>query len=620
MRALRYVLFAALCAVFLTAQENPPETPAPAPEPTPPVRPPGFPAPTNEPQAYDKVITKDAKTTKGIFKLHQIKERYLYEIPKSELDREFLWNTQIAKTALGMGYGGGELVNRVVRWELHGNRVLLREMNYGIAADPKEPIGMAVKAANHDTIIMSFPVAAFAPDGAPVIDVGRLFTTDITEFSARQRLGATGFDASRTLIERVSAFPENIEAEVTVTYTRNAIPAGATALPQVIVGGMRPGSATVVLHHSMVKLPEKPMQPRLYDDRVGYFTTSTMSYTQDPYRARQVRYIARWRLEKKDPAAALSEPVKPIVYYIDAATPTKWVPWVKKGVEDWQAAFEAAGFKNAIIAKPAPGTSDDPQFSAEDVRYSVIRWLPSTTENAVGPHISDPRTGEVLNADIQVYHNVMNLARDWYFVQAGPLDPRAQRLPLPDDVMGRLVEFVIAHEVGHTLGFQHNMKASSMYPQEKVRDRDWVHRMGHTPSIMDYARFNYVAQPEDKIDVADLVPRIGPYDIWAATGATRPSRMPRLPRKSGTRSMPGRASRTRRRGTASPPPMPPDPIPANRAKLRVTRIRSNPPGSASRTSNELPNFSCPRPRTAPASRMTIWVNCMDACWHSGLSK
>jgi Met-zincin/Domain of unknown function (DUF5117)/Domain of unknown function (DUF5118) len=510
-------LLLGICAAFLlAAQDTPsPETPTPAEAPTPP-RPGGQGPQAAEPQPYEKVITKEAKTTKGIFTVHQIKERYFYEIPKDQLDKEFLWNTQIAKTTLGAGYGGGQLVDHVVRWELRGNRVLLRNINYGIAADPKEPIGTAVKAANNDTILMSFPVAAFTANGAPVIDVGRLFTTDITEFSARQRLGATGFDGSRTFVDRISPYPENLEAEITVTYTRNPTPAGANAPPQVLpAGAIRPGSATVVLHHSMVKLPEKPMTPRLFDERIGYFTTSNLNFSYDPYRAKQVRYIARWRLQKKDPTAAVSEPVKPIVYYIDAATPTKWVPWVKKGVEDWQVAFEAAGFRNAIVARPAPNPQEDPQFSPEDVRYSVIRWLPSTIENAMGPHISDPRTGEILNADIQVYHNIMNLLRDWYFVQVGPLDPRAQKLPLPDELMGRLIENVIAHEVGHTLGFQHNMKASSMYPQEKIRDRDWVHRMGHTPSIMDYARFNYVAQPEDQIDVADLVPRIGPYDIWA---------------------------------------------------------------------------------------------------------
>ena len=471
-----------------------------------------------EPQPYDKVITKEAKTSKGLFTVHQIKERYYYEIPKSELGKDLLWNSQIAKTTAGAGYGGGQLVDKVIRWELKGNRVLLLDINYSLTADPNEPIAMAVKNANNDAIIQAFPVAAFAKDGDPVIEVTRLFTGDLQEFSARQRLGATAVDATRTFIEHINAFPENLETEVTVTYTRTAGGTGATGGGRgggLGGGQMRPGSATVVLHHSMVRLPEKPMMPRLFDERVGYFTTSTMDYSRSEYKAERTRYIARWRLEKKDPGAALSEPVKPIVYYIDAATPKKWVPWLKKGIEDWNEAFAAAGFKNAIIGKEAPTAAQDPKWSPEDVRYSVIRWLPSTTENASGPHISDPRTGEILNADIQFYHNVMNLARDWYFVQVGPLDPRAQKLPLPDDLMGRLLEYVVAHEVGHTLGFQHNMKASSMYPFEKIRDKEWVHKMGHAPSIMDYSRFNYVAQPEDGIAVEDLIPRIGPYDTWA---------------------------------------------------------------------------------------------------------
>ncbi len=474
----------------------------------------GAPA-TQEPQPYAKVITKDAKTKTGIFTVHQIKEKYYYEIPKSELGKEFLWVTFIARTTLGVGYGGDQLHDRMIHWEINGNKVFLREDDYGLTADPKAPIARAVQASENSAIVMAFPVAAFNKDGEPVIEVTRLFNTDVPEFSARQHLNATSLDATRCAIERISPYPANIEAEATMTYTRIQPPITATATSTISTGGMRPGSATIVLHHSMVRLPENPMLPRVFDERVGYFTTSMMDYSKDEHRAPRVRYIARWRLEKKDPSAAVSEPVKPIVYYIDAATPVKWRDWMKKGVEDWQPAFEAAGFKNAIVAKMAPTPEEDPDWSKEDVRNSVIRWLPSTTENAMGPNIHDPRTGEILNADILFYHNIMNLQRDWYFVQVGPLDPRAKKLPLPDELMGRMLEFVVAHEVGHTLGLQHNMKASSMYPQEKIRDREWLHTNGHTPSIMDYARFNYVAQPEDNIPVEDLVPRIGPYDRWA---------------------------------------------------------------------------------------------------------
>ena len=508
-----------LMAVIGRAQEPPAGPPTGAERP-------GFPGqPSREPEIkpYDRVITKDAKSDEGVFTVHRIKERVYYEIPKKELDKEFLWVSQIAKTTLGVGYGGQAMGNRVVKWQRYNNRVLLKSVSYSVVADPGQPIAKAVQAANNDSIIMAFNIEALGKDEAPVIEVTRLFTTEVTEFSARSRLRARGFDATRSFIERTVSFPENIEVEASHTFT-NPPTEGLglpTAPPNPFLGaGMGTGSATVLMHFSMVKLPEKPMMPRLFDERVGYFTIRQYDYGKDEQRAPQRTYITRWRLEKKDPNAEISEPVKPIVYYVDPATPTKLVSYIKKGIEDWQPAFEAAGFKNAIVAKEAP--KDDPDWSPEDARYSVVRWLPSTIENASGPHIHDPRTGEILESDIQFYHNVMNLARDWYFTQVGPLDPRAQKLPMPDDLMGELIRYVAAHEVGHTLGFQHNMKASSLYTLEQVRDRNWVKKMGHTPTLMDYSRFNYVAQPEDKIAVEDLIPKIGPYDKWATMWGYKP--------------------------------------------------------------------------------------------------
>ena len=524
LRTLAFGLLLALCAAGAAAQDTPP---TPTETPAGPAGPggarPGA-TPSGEPQPYEKVITKDAKTRDGIFKVHKVKDKYYYEIPKSELEKEYVWVTQIARTTLGVGYGGQALGRRVVTWERNDNRINLRSRSYDVVADPRNPIAEAVKNANNDTILMAFPVAAWGPNESAVIDVSRLFTTDIFELSARQRLGATTMDASRSYIDRILSFPTNIETETTHTYTRVAPPAGAGGGQGGFAqaSGMRPGSATVVLHHSMVKLPENPMMPRLFDERVGFFSVGQLDYSRPEHRAQERRFITRWRLEKKDPTAAVSEPVKPIVYYIDRATPTWLVPYVKKGVEKWQKAFEAAGFKNAIIAKNQPSPSEDPEFHAEDARYSVIRWLPSTIENASGPHINDPRTGEILESDIQMYHNIMNLQRSWYFTQVGPLDPRVHKLPMPNDLMGELVEYVVAHEVGHTLGFQHNMKASSMYPQEKMRDREWIKKMGHVATLMDYSRFNYVAQPEDKIDPADLIPGIGPYDVWATAWGYKP--------------------------------------------------------------------------------------------------
>ncbi len=460
------------------------------------------------PRTYEQFV-KDAKADDGIFTVYRIGESVYFEIPKAELDKDFLWVSRMKGAALGTGYGGDEVAERVVRWERRDDRVFLRSVDYDMVADASTPIARAVRDANTPTIVRAFSVLVESPDGNPVIDVTGLLLADIPEFSPRQMLGARGVDQNRTYLEKVVSFPENVNAQVTQTFT--TVPGGEGRGR----GGMRGSNATVVMFHSIVKLPETPMMPRLADARVGYFTTSMWDYGRDEHKAVERAYIARYRLEKKDPSAAVSEPVTPIVYYIDPATPPALVPWIERAVLAWNPAFEAAGFRNALVVKHAPSPEEDPDWDPEDVRYSVIRWLPSPVENAAGPHVSDPRSGEILEADIMLYHNVMNAMTMWYFTQVGALDPRAQRLPLPDDLMGRLVEYVVTHELGHTLGLRHNMKASSQYSIAQIRDKNWVHEHGHTPSIMDYARLNYVAQPEDGIAVEDLVPRVGPYDVWA---------------------------------------------------------------------------------------------------------
>jgi hypothetical protein len=327
---------------------------------------------------YERVITAEAKSDDGVFKVHRIKDRVYYEIPKSVLGREFLWVSQIAKTTLGAGYGGQSAGNRVVKWERRGDRILLRAVSYDVVAEPQTPIARAVEAANYNPIVMAFNIEALGKEESAVIEVTRLFTTDVPEFSGRTRVGARAFDASRSFVERTVSFPENIEVEAIHTYNNPPQDAGGGGRggPPAPAGRggaapLRPGSHSVLMHYSMVLLPQTPMQPRLFDDRVGYFSTRKIDYGRDEHRAPERRYITRWRLEKKDPGAALSEPVKPIVYWIDPATPAKWVPYLKKGVESWQAAFEAAGFKNAVIAKDAPTPAEDPDWSPEDARAAA---------------------------------------------------------------------------------------------------------------------------------------------------------------------------------------------------------------------------------------------------------
>ncbi|WP_243304434.1 zinc-dependent metalloprotease [Geothrix oryzisoli] len=507
----------ALAASLLTAQRPTIQAP-PANGGAPTPRPAAAPE-ASEPKPYDKVITPEAKSQEGLIKVHQLKGKLYFEIPKGRLGQELLLVVSANRTPANIDHAGRVVDSDTVRWVLKEHRVLLQQVSHSVVADPSKPIAKAVEAASSDTILMSFPVEAFAKDGSPVIEASRLFTTEVPEYSARQLLGAQMFDASRSFVDKVKAFPANLNVEALQTYSVPFSPAGATGFPTPSPFGtptLRPGtSGTVTMFYSFVELPAKPMMARVSDERLGFFSVRNTDYGRPVHEAAQRTYITRWRLEKKDPAAAVSEPVKPITFYIDRATPAQWVPFVKKGVEAWQPAFEGAGFKGAIIAKLAPTKEEDPDFDAGDARYSVIRWVPSPVANAYGPHISDPRTGEILEADIVIYHNILQLQRDWYFTQVAPLDKRAQTLPLPDGLMGELLAYVVTHEVGHSLGFPHNFKASSQYPFEKIRDKAWVKQMGHVSTLMDYCRFNYVAQPEDGFDPADLIPKLGPYDKFA---------------------------------------------------------------------------------------------------------
>ena len=469
---------------------------------------------------YGKVVTKEMKTDEGLFKVHSADDTYLFEVPDTLINREMLMVTRIAKTANGIGFGGGKTNTQVLRWQRKGKKILLRVVSHNVVADTILPVHEAVVNSNFEPVLFSFPIKAFNKDTtAVVIDATSLFSTDVKPLGFpqfyRSRYKISRMDKTRSYIDRVSSYPENIEVRHVKTYFASKPPSNGSV-----------GSISVEMSNSMILLPKVPMKRRYFDERVGWFARGQVDYGLDDQRSKTVTYLDRWRLEVKDEdlakfkAGELVEPKKQIVYYVDRATPEVWRQYIKQGIEDWQVAFEAAGFKNAIIAKDPPSKEEDPDWSPEDVRYSVVRYLASPIPNANGPHVSDPRSGEILESDINWYHNVMSLLRNWFFIQTAAINPEAQTIEFKDEVMGRLIRFVSSHEVGHTLGLPHNMGSSAAYPVDSLRSASFTKKFGTAPSIMDYARFNYIAQPEDK-GVA-LMPDIGPYDKHAIEWGYRP--------------------------------------------------------------------------------------------------
>ena len=473
-------------------------------------------------KTYEEIITKDAITDVGLFKVHKVKDKYYYEIADSLLGRDMLMVTRIVKMATELPLNRHKMSEQVLKWEKFDNNIFLKQASYSKFANDSLPISIAVSNSNFEPIISSFKIAVENKENnSHVIDVTSLYKSDIKIFgfpqSSRKGYKITSLDSKLSFIESIRSFPLNIETKHIKTYKSS---------------NSRNGQISMVLNNSMILLPKEPMKRRYFDQRVGWFTSAQTDYGIDNQEAETVRYLDRWRLEIKDEDidkfknGELVEPKKPIVYYLDPATPEKWRKYLKDGIEDWNVAFEAAGFKNAVIVKYPPTKEEDPDWSPEDVRFSTVRYLASPSLNANGPHVSDPRSGEIIESDINWYHNVMKLLRNWYFVQTAAVNPDSRGVEFKNEVMGELIRFVSSHEFGHTIGLPHNMGSSSAYPVDSLRSATFTKKYGTSPSIMDYARFNYVAQPGDE-GVALMpsqwnTPNVGVYDIYSVKWGYKP--------------------------------------------------------------------------------------------------
>jgi hypothetical protein len=505
----------ALVSTQLSAQ-NPPAGAPPAGGETPATQTAGAP-PRRGPRPYAQVITGRAVTDRGGVTVHKVDDRFFFEVPDSLLGRDFLMVTRISGVPAGSGgfqSAGSSLNERLVRWERVGERLSLRGINVDAIAPDTLPIARSVAQNNYATVLAAFPIAAFNRDSSGyVIDVTDFFQGDnpvTSGLNAAQRTayGVRRFDPARSYVSSIRGFPINIEVRQVQTFD--------AARPPSDVNG---ATVTMETRQSFVLLPRVPMRPREFDPRVGYFSVDRVNYGLDVQKAESEEFITRWRLEPKDPAAyargELVEPIKPIVYYIDPATPTRWRRYVKEGVENWQKVFEKAGFKNAILAKDPPTKEQDPDFDLDDARYSIVRWAASLVRNATGPHTHDPRSGEIINSEITWYHNHMRSYRNWLIMETGAANPDARSLDIPEELMGETMRQVITHEIGHALGLQHNMTASANFPVDSLRSPTFTSKYGVSGTIMDYARQNYVAQPGDGLKTKDFIRRVGPFDDFA---------------------------------------------------------------------------------------------------------
>ncbi|MBO5699354.1 MAG: zinc-dependent metalloprotease [Bacteroidaceae bacterium] len=469
-------------------------------------------------------VNYQREVSHGLFNVKKgANNEWFWDIPDSLIGRRILLTVRFTGTPAGTQKYGGELVKQqTVYWELSPkNELLLRAEALMNVADSASAINRAVEVSSINPIMASFKVIHHKK-GLRRINVTPLFNADDAAMgfstSQKQNFGLSGFNPNLSYIESIKTFPMNTEVRTVKTW------GSATAKN---LAGARAGKVTIGLNYSFVLLPSDLMQRRYFDPRVGYFADRFVRFSDNQQRVENERFIVRYRLEPKDSADAermkrgeLIEPKKQIVYYIDPATPKQWRKYLIQGVNDWQKAFEQAGWKNAIVGKEWP--ENDPSMSLEDARFSVIRYLASDIPNAYGPNVHDPRTGEIIESHVCWYHNVMTLVHDWYMVQAANIDEAARKMNFDEELMGELIRFVSSHEVGHSMGLRHNFGSSSTVPVDSLRNKAWVEKFGHTPSIMDYARFNYVAQPEDSISRLGIFPRIGDYDTWAIEWGYRP--------------------------------------------------------------------------------------------------